>query len=422
MATVPLIAEPKCRVCDADVEVFLDYGYRAPANAFVKPEDLNKPEAKFPLRYGFCPKCFLVQLIEITPPEVLFDEYPFLTGSSANMVIYYAEMARDLRQQWRPQRVLELGPNDGTLLNNFADLPHLGIEPAANIAAVARARGLTIHTGFFGEHSAEDIRQYWGGAQADLVLSTHCITHIPDLNGLFAGIRGVLAPKGVVVLEDPSLLKVVTNTELCQLYSEHVICLSVPALSNILARHNLEIIDAQPVSTHGGSMRVTAAHKGVYPRQPSVLRQVKQELILTHTDTFRQFAKHCYRHIDELRGTVLRLKDEGQRVAVYGASSKVALALALARLGPDVLEYVSDSTPAKIGCYLPETHIKIISREEAETRLPQVWLLGAWVHTKFILEQERAFTGRWLTYVPEVCFLEPRCPTTQSLVRETKTA
>ncbi len=409
--TAPPIPSPvRCRVCDSVIrKPFLDQGAQPDSNNFCATveEAQNAPAA--PLQYGFCEHCCLVQMLGDVPPERLFtEEYAYVTGTSEPMRDYYEVMAAELLGRWQPKKVIECGANDGTLLQHFKDVDHLGIEPSANVAQMARENGLAIEESFWGLETAlrlvvEDVTAARG---CHLFLATHCLTHMPDLNDVLAGIDVVLAPDGVAVFEDPSLDVVVRETAYDQLYSEHFYCLSLPAIERVVGRHGFRIIKALPVPTHGGSMRVTIARIGSQhiPEQTLALR-MQTERYLTHPFTYQVFADKVERQIAHFAALVRSLKQRGQRIAILGASSKVVLTLVRAGIGAETVEYASDTTPGKIGRFLPVSGIPVISREQAESRLPDVFINGARVHEDFILRNERRFLeggGRFLSYITEV--------------------
>ena len=399
-----------CRVCGSLIrKPFLDHGNQPDSNNFCATAEEAHKAPTTSLQYGFCDQCCLVQMLGDVPPERLFTEdYAYVTGTSEPMRDYYAQMAQSLRQRWQPKTVIECGPNDGTLLQHFKDLDHLGIEPSANVAQMAREKGLAIEESFWGlktacRLSAEGVTAARG---CELFLAAHCLTHMPDLNDVLAGIDVVLAPDGVAVFEDPSLDVVIRTTAYDQLYSEHFYCLSLPAIQKLVARHGFQIIEALPVPTHGGSMRVTIARIGSNnaPEQTLALR-MQAERYLTHPFTCSVFAHNVDTQIAHFAALVRSLKQRGQRIAILGASSKVVLALVRAGIGAETVDYASDTTPGKIGRFLPVSGIPVISREDAESRLPDVFINGARVHEDFILRNERRFLeggGRLLSYIPKV--------------------
>lgn len=411
--------KPACRVCAAPATVFLDQGAQPLANGFRSPTDPAQEEARYPIRYAFCAACGLVQLVESPPLGAMFHTaYPFLSGSSATMRAHYAETARVLRERWHPRSVLEVGCNDGTLLQHFADLPHLGIEPSGNVAARASAAGLRVWARFFGLETACLVAATFGRddqdiqtrlpRNVDLVVACHVLTHIPDLADFFAGVDVLLAPRGVLVLEDPALDAIVTGGDFAQLYDEHAYVLSAPAVAVLAARYGFELLDAERVPTHGGSTRYTLGRRGAHTPHERVDAVLQAEKYLTHPYSLRNFAQDAQDRLEKLKALLVSLRARGETIAGYGASSKLSLTLNRLRalgLPEGTVAYVTDTTPAKQGKVMPGTGEAIVSRESVDGCIPDVFLLGAYVHLAEVLEKERAFVaagGRFVVWTPRV--------------------
>lgn len=414
----------RCRACGAWGEVFLDHGLQTIANGFRDPDDSTE-EPRFPIQYAFCPGCALVQLVAPPPTGALFhDAYPFLTGSSGTMRDHYAATAALLRARHHPKSVLEVGCNDGTLLQHFADLPHLGIEPSANVAALAQERGLRVWPRPFGLETACLVAATFGRSDADiqgrlprtvdLLLACHALTHLVDLADFFAGVDVLLAPRGVVVLEDPALDAIVTAGDYAQLYDEHAWVLSAPAVARLAGRYGFDLLDAEPVPTHGGSTRYTLGRAGAHVPHPRVAERVQAERYLTHPYSLRNFAQDAGARLAKLRALLRDVHARGEVIAGYGASSKLSLTLNRLGLPPGTVAYVTDTTPTKVGKVMPGTHEPIVDRASvADGRLPDVFLLGAYVHLREVLQKERAYLdagGRFVVWTPDVRVLGKDAP------------
>lgn len=421
-------AGPPCRGCHAPLPApFLDHGPQPVANGFHQAD--GPPAPTFPIAYTYCPACHLVQLLAPPPPAALFrPEYPFLTGSSQGMRAYYADLAAALRRRWGPTSVVEIGCNDGTFLLPFADRPHLGVEPASGVALLAARRGLHVDVAPFGLDTACRLAAHETGActrNVSLICAFHCLTHVADLHDFLAGVDVLLAPDGVLVLEDPSLDAIVQAGAFDQFYDEHASVFSLPALAAQLEQHGLEVIDAERVPVHGGSLRVTAAR--FYSRHQAhtrVAEVMQAERYLTHAATYAQFGTRVEAKLTRLARAIDHCRVVGEGVAAYGASSKLTLALNLVHRAAGLrqppggfgIEYVTDTTPAKIGTVVPGTYIPVISREAAQACLPGVFVLGAYVHLREVLAQERAFLdagGKFLVWNPEVRLLDKDSPEAQ---------
>lgn len=396
-----------CHNCDTLLVPFLSQGQQPISNGFRHPADTT-PERLYPIQYAVCETCWLVQLLDQPPADVLFHaDYPFLSGSSPGMVAYYATMAGELLERWTPSAVIEVGCNDGTLLQHFRTLPHLGIEPAGNVARMAVAdKGLNVLAAPFSVETACTIAAS-GSAwrRADLIIATHCVTHLSALHSFFEGVDVLLTRTGVLVLEDPSLDAIITAGDFAQMYDEHATVLSLPAVAAVAAGHELEIIDAEPQPVHGGSMRITLARTGQYPPAARVAERLLAERYLTKPWPYKTFAERANVTLAHLSELLRSLHARGKVIVGYGASTKLVLVLNRLNLPAGVIAAVSDTTPTKIGKVMPGTHEPIISREDAEALRPDVFLCGAYVHRTWLLPNEEAFLakgGKFIFWVPTV--------------------
>lgn len=401
---------PKCLVCDASIEPFMSFGRMPIANGFLVAEQFAD-EYFFDLKVGFCSVCAMVQLTELVDRERMFhDQYAFFSSTSVRMAAHFREFADWIRTHHLANSdpfVVEIGSNDGIMLQNFSEvgIRHLGIEPSANVAQVARAKGIATITKFFDEAVAHEIVAEHGHADAFLAANVMC--HIPDLHSVAEGIRILLKPKGVLAFEDPYLGDIVEKVSYDQIYDEHAFYFSVSSVSSLFGKHGLEVIDVQPQAVHGGSMRYVLAHRGAYTPSPAVAaqRQRELELGLNKGETFVALRAHIERSRDELLTLLRRLKREGQRVVGYAATSKSTTVTNFCGITPDLVDYFSDTTPLKQGKYNPGTHIPVRAYEEFKKDYPNYALLFGWNHAEEIMAKEQAFKaagGKWIVYVPRV--------------------
>jgi len=399
-----------CLVCQNDVEPFISFGRMPIANGFLTAEQFPK-EYFFELKVGFCPNCKVVQLLELVDETKMFHEnYAFFSSTSVRMAQHFKEFAGDVMASYLGPDdpfVVEIGSNDGIMLQYFkeAGIRHLGIEPSANVADVARSKGINTISKFFNADVAGDVVAEYG--QADAFLSANCMCHIPYLDSIAEGIALLLKPEGVLAFEDPYLGDIIAKTSYDQMYDEHVYYFSLTSVSSIFARAGLELVDAVPQDVHGGSMRYVLTRKGVRPVSAAVgeLMEKERQLGLDTPETFDRYRRNVEKSRDELMALLKDLKAAGQRVVGYAATSKSTTVTNYCGITPDLVEYISDTTPIKQGKFSPGAHIPVRPHGDFEADYPPYALLFGWNHAKEIMAKEGAFRdagGRWIVYVPEV--------------------
>ncbi len=397
----------KCRVCNHEISPFMSYGRMPIANGFLMPEQF-KDEHFFELKPAFCPECLTFQIEEQPAPEMMFHEnYAFFSRTSAHMQRHfksYAEWVMENHLRGADPFVVEIGSNDGIMLENFAKhgLRHLGVEPSANVAAVAREHGVNTVVRFFGAEAGVDIAKEYGPAAALMAANVMC--HIPDMHGIAKGADALLSPDGVLIFEDPYLGAMIEKTSYDQIYDEHVYIFSALSVANMFGPYGFELIDLLKQETHGGSMRYVLARKGARPVAPSVAAILSEEKAagLHLPETYEKFRQAC----EASKARIVRLlteeKKAGRRVVGYGATSKSTTILNYCNIGPDLIEFISDTTPIKQGKFTPGMHIPVKPYTAFAENPPQTALLFAWNHKAEIMEKEKAFTaagGKWLTHI-----------------------
>jgi methylation protein EvaC len=300
-----------------------------------------------------------------------------------------------------------MGSNDGIMLQNFAGakIHHLGIEPSKNVAQVAMDKGINTVTQFFEAELARRLVADHG--QADAFLAANVMCHIPYIHGIVEGIKILLKPKGVVLFEDPYLGDVLEKTSYDQIYDEHTFLFSVTSVSHLFEQYGMEVIDVEPQSTHGGSMRYVIAFKGARSVSAHVGRQLEKERVLgLHLpETYQRFRQNCERSRDQLLTLLTDLKAKGKRVVGYGATSKSTTIINYCGITSELVEFISDTTPIKQGKFSPGAHIPVQPYEEFLRNYPDYALLFAWNHAQEIMAKEESFRangGKWIVYVPEV--------------------
>lgn len=400
-----------CRICNTPMKPFMTFGKMPIANGFLTAQQIDK-EYFFELAPAFCSHCSMFQIIDQPDPAMMFHgDYAFFSSTSRYMQAHFEQFASYVKQSLLPQRkdpfVVELGSNDGIMLRHFKDagIRHLGIEPSTNVADVARAAGINTISKFFNKSLAEEIVAEYG--HADAVLSANVMCHIPDLGSVAAGIRHLLKPDGMLIFEDPYLGDMIAKTSYDQIYDEHVFIFSASSVAWAFGQHGLELIDVMPQITHGGSMRYILAPKGGHPVSPNVAKQLAKEEAqgLRDPKTYEQFRQNCETSKANLLDALNQLRRDGKRVVGYGATSKSTTVTNYCGIGPEHVEFISDTTPIKQGKLSPGTHIPVKPYEEFKKNPPDVALLFAWNHGEEIRKKEQDFSangGQWLVYVPKV--------------------
>jgi len=409
-----VLETPRCRLSGGILTPVLDLGMQPLGNGFL--HDSEGTEYWFPLACGFNEESSLFQLMTQPAPELMFhDSYAFFSGTSRRMAQHFEDLSQWILSSGllRPDDpfIVELGSNDGILLQHFAaqGIRHLGVEPSRDVGLAARELGVDVLQAFFGAEVARGIAETRG--RADLLTAANVMCHIPDLQDLLAGIDLLVSDDGVVMFEDPYLGDVVRLGSYDQIYDEHVFLFSALSVQQIFATINFELIDVQPLATHGGSMRYTLGRRGrrvISPRVAQVIA-AEREQGLHRTETFLTFAGRVNESASVLRETLEKTVGGGSRVAAYGATSKSTTIYNFAGIGPELISCIYDNTPTKIGTLSPGKHIPIRQESDFLDNPPAVTFLAAWNHEREIVERHGDYAsggGRWLTHVPHVRFID----------------
>ncbi len=401
---------PKCLICQTCYEPFTSFGRMPIANGFLTAEQFDE-EYFFELRVGFCPSCKMVQLAEQPEREKMFhQDYAFFSSTSTRMALHFKAYADLIRKDYLKTSdpfVVEIGSNDGIMLQNFAKagIRHLGLEPSDNVAQAAIKKGIQTISEFFDENLADKIIEKYG--QADAILAANVMCHIPYLHSVVAGIKKLLKSDGVFMFEDPYLGDIIEKTSYDQIYDEHAFYFSVTSISNLFEQYDLEVSDIMPQNVHGGSMRYVITHKGSRAISESVFEQKikEEELGLHQPETFVKLRSNIEHSRDALVSILTELREKGNRIVGYGATSKSTTVTNYCGITPDLVEFISDTTPIKQGKFSPGVHIPVRPYQGFVNNYPDYALLFAWNHAEEIWAKEHDFKkagGQWIVYVPEV--------------------
>lgn len=404
------LATATCRVCGGNVHEFLDLGRQPLSDAFREP-DSDAAEFFFRLAVGQCESCTMVQLTESVPREKMFHEdYPYHSSGSAVMREHFASVARRFlaTELTGPDPfIVEMGCNDGVMLSTIhrAGVRHLGFEPSGRVAELARAEGVRVITEFFEDSTAAKVRAEEGPAQVVFAANTMC--HIPYPDSIFRGVDALLAPDGVFVFEDPYLGDLVAKTSFDQIYDEHFFLFGAHSVRAMAEHYGFELVDVERLPVHGGEIRYTLARAGRRTPSAAVAGLLAEEDArgLSDMATLRGFAASVLRVRDDLVELLHKLRADGSRVVAYGATAKSATVTNFCDIGPELVSYVCDSTPAKQHRLTPGKHIPVRPPDAFRDPYPDYALLFAWNHAEEIMANEQEFRrsgGRWISYVPNV--------------------
>jgi len=380
------------------------------SNAFVKLEARDRAEAFYPLHAYVCGKCLLVQLDQFETPENIFGDYVYFSSFSDSWLAHcraYAQRMRERLGLGSNHRVVEVASNDGYLLQFFKALgvPVLGIEPARNVAAVARERGIETVCEFFGSALAHRLTAQ--GLRADLLVGNNVLAHVPELNDFVAGLAHMLAPRGVLTLEFPHLLQLIAETQFDTIYHEHFSYFSLGTAIGVLERHGLRVFDVEELPTHGGSIRVHACLEAAdRPVEANVERMLKNERLagLGELEAYRSFGAKVTAAKRSLLRFLIDAKDGGRRVVGYGAAAKGNTLLNYCGVRSDFLDFVADRSPHKQGLLLPGVGIPVVAPEEIFRTRPDYVLILPWNLKDEVMRQLAGISewgGRFVVPIPE---------------------
>jgi SAM-dependent methyltransferase len=402
-----------CRFCAAPLtHLLIDLGMSPLCESYVPPEKVNSMEPFYPLHVYVCEQCFLVQLEEYVAPQDIFTEYAYFSSYSTSWRQHAKAYTEAMRSRFgldHNSLVMEVGSNDGYLLEYFvqAGVPVLGIEPAANVAETARARGVPTLVKFFGCRTASEL--VMEGRQPDLLLGANVLAQIPDLNDCVAGMKILLKPGGVITIEFPHLLRLIAENQFDTIYHEHFYYFSFITAERIFAFHGLTLFDVEELATHGGSLRIYARHTED-PEKPVTDRakelKAREEKVGTGTLAYyRSFTEQVYETKRRLLEFLIGAKRKGKTIVGYGAPGKGNTLLNYCGIRTDFLDFTVDRNPYKQGKYLPGTHIPIYHPDKiAETKPDYVFILP-WNLKDEIMEQLtgiRAWGGQFVVPIPDV--------------------
>lgn len=404
---------PQCRFCKSDLQhTFVDLGVSPLCQSFLSAEQLNHMEPFYPLNVYVCGKCFLVQLQEYVAPQNIFSDYLYFASFSDTWLAHVKAYTDEMVKRFSitdSSLVVEIASNDGYLLQYFLEknVPVLGIEPAANVAAAAIQKGIPSLIKFFGSATARELVA--AGKHADLLLGNNVLAHVPDINDFVSGMKILLKPQGVITMEFPHLMRLMEQNQFDTIYHEHFSYLSFFTVEKIFAAHGLTLFDVEELPTHGGSLRIYARHtddssKPVGSRVIE-LRTREESAGYARLETYSRFAEQVEETKRKLLEFLIRAKQSGKSIVGYGAPGKGNTLLNYCGIRTDFLNYTVDRSPHKQGKFCPGTRIPIYSPDRIRETRPDFLLILPWNLKDEIMQQVsyiREWGGQFVVPIPEV--------------------
>ncbi|MGH8283926.1 MAG: methyltransferase domain-containing protein [Gammaproteobacteria bacterium] len=403
----------KCRFCATSLkDVFLDLGSAPPSNGFLTADTLSAPETWYPLKLFTCGKCHLVQADEVQSHTALFSsDYVYYSSFSRTWLTHAERYVNEVVPRLglnRNSLAMEIASNDGYLLQYIAakGIPCIGIEPTAGTAKAAREKGIDTLESFFGnDYAREFVRER---RPADLIIANNVLAHVPDLNDFVAGLSVALTEQGTITLEFPHLMELVEKRQFDTVYHEHFSYFSFHTAQQIFAAHGLRIWDVEQLPTHGGSLRIWAAHEhSQHAKTPRIAALLALETAagMQETAYYHGFQAKADVVKNDCLCFLLEQRRAGHKIAGYGAAAKGNTLLNYAGVKSDLLPYVVDASPHKQGQWLPGSRIPVVAESGLRTDKPDCVLILPWNLREEIVAQLsyiREWGGRFVTIIPQL--------------------
>jgi SAM-dependent methyltransferase len=407
-----MIDKLSCRFCGTELHyVFADLGVTPLANRNLSRGNIAQ-EQNYPLVARVCGACFLVQVGDSIPPHDLFSDYDYFSSYSDSWIEHAGQYCETMRRRFSIDSksfVVEIASNDGYLLQHFKDVEVLGIEPAANVARAAIAKGIPTDINFFSIERAKIITAR--GLYADLVIANNVLAHVPNIRDFVGGFAVLLAPEGVATFEFPHLLRLIEGGQFDTIYHEHFFYLSLLTVERIMHASGLRVFDVEELATHGGSLRIfvcrsTAAHATTV--RVEALRVTEREHMLDRLAGYKDFSACISKSKEQFQAYLVSAKAAGRKVAAYGAAAKGNTFLNVCNVSYPQIEAVYDRSRAKQGKFTPGSHIPILAPEEIIALRPDDVVILPWnISDEVILSMSfiKEWGGRFVIAIPKLKFL-----------------
>lgn len=411
MVDTEIYRRKNCRYCETALPgPFLELGVMALANSFLTEEEARLPEFECPLDLTLCPKCRLVQLTHVVPPEKMFSHYLYVSSTTETFRKHFAEYAKSVRAKLlkaEPGLAVDIGSNDGLLVSCYEKegFRGAGIEPAKNLSDEANRKGVFTINDYFGERSVQTLLDTIG--PADVISGNNVFAHIDDTHAVLRNVVNLLDPKGMFVIEFPYLGVMFDKMFFDMIYHEHLSYIALTPLADVLGRFGLEIFTVEPVASHGGSLRVFIQKKGAGRAQEPIVRSMLDEERrkgYLEDAVYHEFAKRVYRVREDLTGFVEGARREGKTLSGYGAAAKATTLINFCKFNAGQIRFVVDDNPLKQNKLVPSAKIPVVPREYLASHPTDYIVIFAWNFAPEIikkLEPERAGGVKFIVPLPK---------------------
>ena len=385
---------------------FLDLGLQPLANNYLSKKNLKKKEKKYRLKIGINLKTKLVSINKPISSKIMFNnKYPYRSSMSKTMIKSFLDLSKFINKKFNPNKILEIGSNDGSFIKNFSKKKVIGIEPCSNIEKITKKKGFNTYSLYWNLKTARELLKKEG--KVDLIYSANTISHIENLDEVLKSINILLNDNGTLIIEDPSLLECLKKNTYDQFYNEHIYVFSLLSIENILKKHNFEVFHVQNLKIHGGSNRYFIKKK-INKSQilSTVNKQRKKEFNygIQKVSTYKKFAKRVKLSKDKLKRIFLKINSKNKKIIGYGVTAKSATILNYCKIGKGLISYFIDTTKDKQNKYTPGTKIPILKYQGFIQKDVDFVFLGAWNFQKEIFNKEKKFIkrgGKFIIHTPK---------------------
>ncbi len=393
----------KCQICSGSkLHKFLSLGHQPVPDVFLTKEQLNEPETTYPLDAYFCEDCCLVQLGYAVNPEILFKEYHYNTGTNESLKRNFKQLVDLIVKKFNMSKkdfAIDIGSNDGTLLEGY--LPYnvkiLGVDPSS-VADIAIRKGIPTIKDFFNEETAGKITKKYG--KAKIITATNVFAHIRDFDSFMKGIKKLLGDDGIFVTESHYLLSMINEMQYDSIYHEHLRYYSLKPLIKLFERFEMQVFDAEKITTHGGSIRVYACHKNSHKisRKITEMAKIEKKAGLYKKETFFGYGKKVLENKLRLQEMLIRLKKKNKKIVGIGAPAKGNTLLNYCNITPGIVDYIAETSRLKIGKFTPGMHIPVVDESMLFKDNPDYALLLSWNIKEILMPKLRksGYKGKFI--------------------------